>query len=279
LQKDSLIGDIPVTTHTITLPNDKRTDIPVDEYGSGHPFLLLHGGAGPQSMTGFAQQLAASEHAHVFVPTHPGFGGTARPDWLNSVRILAETYVALIDQLDLRDVTVIGSSIGGWIAAEMALRGSSRMRSFILIDAAGIAVEGQSVVDIFPLTMDELAKLSYHNPAAFRIDPATMTDIQKRNMAGNRQALAVYGGQPSMTDPTLLKRLGAITAPTLVLWGDSDGIVTPDYGRAYAAAIPTATFQLLSNAGHLPQIETPDQVLTAVRNFVNVPAGKGPNAQ
>ncbi len=268
-----------MTTHTITLSTDNQIDITVDEYGTGHPFLLLHGGAGSQSVTGLAQQLATSDHAHTYVPTHPGFGGTTRPDWLNSVRILAETYVALIEQLDLRDVTVIGSSIGGWIAAEMALQGSSRIRSFILIDAAGITVEGQPVVDIFPLTMDELAKLSYHNPAAFRIDLAAMPDTQKRIMAANRQALAVYGGQPSMTDPTLRKRLGAITTPPLVLWGDSDGIVPPDYGRAYAAAIPTATFQLLSNAGHLPQIETPDQVLTAIRNFVNVPAGKRPNTQ
>ena len=91
-------------------------------------------------------------------------------------------------------------------------------------------------------------------------------------MAANRQALAVYGGQPS--DPTLLKRLGAVAAPTLVLWGTSDGIVTPDYGRAYAAAIPTARFELLSKTGHMPQIETPDQVLTAIRNFVNVQASK-----
>jgi len=258
-----------MTNHAITLTADKQVDIAVDEYGSGQPFLLLHGGAGPQSVTGLAQRLVSSERAHVYVPTHPGFGGTSRPDWVDSVGMLADIYVAFIDQLDLHDVTVIGSSIGGWIAAEMAVRSSSRIQRFILIDAAGIAVEGQSVADIFPLTLDELAKLSYHNPVAFRIDPAMLTDIQKRGIAANRQALAVYGGQPSMTDPTLLKRLGTITAPTLVLWGDSDGIVSPDYGRAYAAAIPTASFQLLPNAGHLPQIETPDQVVSAIQDFVN----------
>ena len=259
-----------MTNHTIALNADKQTDIKIDEYGNGRPFLLLHGGAGTQSMTGLAQQLAASGKAQVFVPTHPGFGGTVRPEWLISVGILAEIYLALIEQFDWRDVTVIGSSIGGWIAAEMALRGSPRISNFILIDAAGAVVEGQPVVDIFPLTLPELAKLSYHNPAAFTLDPSTFTDVQKRVVAANRQALAVYGGQPSMSDPTLLKRLGAITTPTLVLWGDSDGIVTPEYGRAYAAAIPTAMFQLLANAGHLPQIETPGQVLTAVWDFVNL---------
>lgn len=274
-----------MTTHTITisagsihrLPTNKQVDITVNEFGSGHSFLLLHGGAGPLSMMGFAQKLAASKNAHVFVPFHPGFGGTPRPDWLNSIGALAETYIALIEQLDLRDVTVIGGSIGGWIAAEMALLSSTRINQFILIDPVGIEVEGQSVVDIFSLTVDEIMQLSYYAPAAFRRDPATLSDAEKQGMAANRQALAVYSGQPTKTDPTLGKRLGAVTVPTLVLWGDSDGIVTPEYGRAYAAAIPTARFELLSNTGHMPQIETPDQVLAAIQNFVNAQATKSPN--
>jgi len=182
---------------------------------------------------------------------------------------LAESYVALIEQLDLRDVTVIGNSIGGWIAAEMALLDSTRISRFILADATGIVVEGQPVTDIFQISLDQLAQLSYHNPTAFRIDPSAMTDAQKAGMAANRQTLAVYGG--SMTDPTLLKRLSAVKTPTLVLWGDSDGIVTPTYGQAYAAAIPTAAFQLLPNTGHLPHLETPDQTLSAIWSFVGAP--------
>ncbi len=132
-----------MTTYSVALSANKQTDITVEEYGSGRPFLLLHGGAGPQSMMGFAPRLAASEHAHVYVPTHPGFGGTARPDWLNNIGALAETYIKLVEQLDLRDVTVVGGSIGGWIVAEMALRHSTRISSFILVDAVGIVVEGQ----------------------------------------------------------------------------------------------------------------------------------------
>ena len=258
-----------MTTQTITLANDKQVTISVSEFGNGSPFLILHGGAGPQSVMNFAQRLASEDNAHVCVPTHPGFGGTPRPDWLSSISGLAESYIALIDQLDLKDVTVIGNSIGGWIAAEMAIRGSDRISRFILADATGITLEGQPVTDIFQISLDQLAQLSYHNPSAFRIDPSTMTDAQKAGMAANRQTLAVYGG--SMTDPTLLKRLSAVKTPTLVLWGDSDGIVTPTYGRAYAAAIPTATFQLLPNTGHLPHLETPDQTLKAVRDFVGAP--------
>ncbi len=263
-----------MTTYSVALSANKQTDITVEEYGGGRPFLLMHGGAGPQSMIGFAPRLAASEHAHVYVPTHPGFGGTARPDWLNNIGALAETYIKLVEQLDLRNVTVVGGSIGGWIAAEMALRHSTRISSFILVDAVGIVVEGQPIVDIFPLTLDQVMQLSYHNPAPFRPDPTTLTEVAKNVLAANRQALAVYGGQPSTGDPTLAKRLSAVSAPTLVLWGDSDGIVGPDYGRAFAAAIPKAKFQLLSDTGHMPQIETPDQLLTAIRNFINVLATK-----
>jgi len=268
-----------MTTYTLTLTGDKQVDMTVNEFGNGHPFLLLHGGAGPQSMLGFAQGLAASGNAHVFVPSHPGFGGTPRPNWLNSIGALAGTYIALIEQLDLRDVTVIGGSIGGWIAAEMALLSSTRISQFVLIDAVGIDVEGQSVVDIFSLTVDEIMQLSYYAPAAFRRDPATLSEAEKQGLAANRQALALYGGQPTTNDPTLAQRLSAVSVPTLVLWGDSDRIVTPDYGRAYAAAIPSSRFELLSRTGHMPQIETPDQVLAAIQNFVNAQALKSPTAR
>ena len=256
-----------MTVHNVTL-GDQQVAVSVDEFGSGAPFLFLHGGAGTPSMASFAQRLANEGYAHIYLPTHPGFGGTPRPDSLNSIPALAQLYIALIEQLDLRDVVVVGSSIGGWIAAEMAAQGSERISRFILLDATGIAVEGRPVTDIFQITLDELAQRSYYNPAAFRIDPSAMTDTQKAIMAGNRQALAVYGGQ--MIDPTLLDRLSGVTAPTLVLWGDSDGIVTPEYGRVYAAGIPTARFQLLPKTGHMPQLETPDQVLAAIRDFVNL---------
>ena len=111
--------------------------------------------------------------------------------------------------------------------------------------------------------MDQVFQLSFHNPDAYRIDPATLPLAAQATAAGNRAALAVYAGA-AMSDPTLMERLSAIELPTLVLWGDSDQIVDPDYGCAYAAAIPMATFQLLTDTGHMPQIETPDQLLRAV---------------
>jgi pimeloyl-ACP methyl ester carboxylesterase len=133
----------------------------------------------------------------------------------------------------------------------------------VLIDAVGIEVPGHPVADFFALTMDQVFALSFHNPEKFRVDPATLPPAARAIAAGNRAAIAVYAGT-SMTDPTLTGRLATLEIPTLVLWGDSDGIVDADYGRAYAAAIPMARFQLLAGTGHSPQLETPGQVLDAI---------------
>jgi pimeloyl-ACP methyl ester carboxylesterase len=264
-----------MTTRTLSLnlPGSGPLALTTDDRGEGRTFLLLHGGGGPQTVAGFADLLATQGPARVVTPVHPGFGGTPRPDGLASIAGLAALYHELLDQLGLQDVTVIGNSIGGWIAAELALLGSPRIRGIVLADAAGIEVDGHPVADIFPMSMDELARLSYHDPAAFRIDPDAMTDAQRAGMAANRAALLVYAGQ-RMADPSLRARLAAIRHPTLVVWGDADQIVDPAYGRAYAAAIPGAGFQLLPAAGHLPQIEAPELLLRAIWDFAAAPAAR-----
>ena len=250
-------------TYSVDLAGIGPVEVSVADYGSGQPFLLLHGGAGPASVTGFAERFAAAHQVRVLAPTHPGFGGTARPEALDSIAGLAALYLALLDQLGLTDVTVIGNSIGGWITAEIALLRSPRVSGIVLIDAVGIEVPGHPVADFFSLTMDQVFTLSFHNPAPFRIDPSTLPPAAQAVAAGNRAAIATYAGA-SMSDPALAGRLGTLEIPTLVLWGDSDGIVDLDYGRAYAAAIPMARFQVLPATGHSPQLETPDQVIHAI---------------
>jgi pimeloyl-ACP methyl ester carboxylesterase len=208
---------------------------------------------------------AKSHDVRVIAPTHPGFGGTARPEALTSIRDLAALYVTLIGQLELEDVTVIGNSIGGWIAAEMALLASPRVSRAILVDAVGIEVPGHPIAEFFSLNLDQVFTLSFHDPEPFRIDPATLPPAAQAIAAGNRAALAAYAGT-AMSDPTLAGRLAHVQLPTLVLWGDSDQIVDPDYGRAYAAAIPQARFQLLNDTGHMPQLESPQQLMNAIWN-------------
>ena len=248
-------------------------DVTVAEHGAGQPILLLHGGGGPQTVLRFAAALAEDPrtHARVLTPTHPGFHCTSRPDALDSVSGLAALYVALLDSLDLHDVTVVGNSIGGWIAAEIALLGSDRVSSYVLIDAVGIEVAGHPIIDFFSLPIDQIADYSYHRPDAFRVDRSVLPPAGQALMASNREALVVYAGT-AMSDSTLGERLAGIAAPTLVVWGESDRIADPDYGRAYADAIPDATFELLTEAGHLPQLETPEKLIGTVSAFVDANA-------
>lgn len=243
-----------------------KVEVTVTEHGKGRPFVLLHGGGGPQTVTPFAELMAAEKDVRVITPTHPGFAGTARPDTLHSVRGLAALYAALVADMGLSDVTVIGNSIGGWIAAEMALLDTSRMGRFVLVDAVGIEVPEHPVVDFFSLTPRQVAEHSYHDPDRFGIDPTKLPPETLQAMAGNRATLTIYAGT-SMGDAGLAGRLEAVTKPVLVLWGDSDRIADADYGRAFAKAVPGARFRLLEKTGHLPQIETPAQLLDAVWSF------------
>ena len=225
---------------------------------------MLHGGAGPQSVAVFAQLLADKGGNRVITSTHPGFGGTPRPDGLNSVAGLAALYSSLLDDLGVEEVTVIGNSVGGWIATEMALLGSPRISGIVLIDAVGIEVEGHPVADVSGLSVPEIHALSFHDPTPYRVDPATIPDAQKAIMAANGAALAVYACSPAMADPTSLGVLSGIAIPTLVLWGESDRIVEPAYGQAYASAIHLARFEVLPATGHMPQMEAPNLVLRSI---------------
>ena len=252
---------------TITVQAARLGPVQVDvtEYGEGRPFLLLHGGAGPQSVAGFAEMLAATG-SRVIAPVHPGFGGTTRPEQLHSMRGLALTYTRLLDELDLSGVTVIGNSVGGWIAAEMAIHASPRVSGVVLVDAGGLQVEDYPAADFFSLTPDQVTDMAYYEPERFRVDFAALPDQAKAAMAGNQAALRAYtaGG---MTDPSLQGQLAAVRVPVLVVWGAADRIYPPEHGEAFAKAIPGARLVVLDKAGHLPQLEAPSALLAAVQEF------------
>ena len=233
-----------------------------DDRGSGPAMLVLHGGGGPLTVARFVEAMSAQ--ARVIAPIHPGFGGTPRPATFDSVEQIADAYVALLDRLGLRDVLVVGFSIGGWIANAIALRAGDRLRGLVLVNGAGIVVDGEPCADVFSLTPKQLSALSYHDPARFGIDPAALSDAQKAGMAANMRTLAVYGRARDMGDPHLRARLADVRVPVLVVWGDSDRVVTPAYGRAVAAAFPDARLEIIERCGHMPQIEQPARLLELV---------------
>jgi pimeloyl-ACP methyl ester carboxylesterase len=248
-------------TYTLELAGAGEVAVTVRETDGERAFLLLHGGAGPASVLGFGELLAARERARVIMPTHPGFDGTPRPGAVRTVRDLAGLYAALLERLGASQVTVVGNSIGGWVAAELALLGSPRVGAAVLVDAVGVAVPGQPVTDIAGLAPEQLRALSFHDPSRAPVPGGAGPTPEM--VAANMAALGTYGGR-SMTDPTLLGRLAGLDLPVHVVWGAADGIVTPEYGRALAAAIPGARFTVLAEAGHLPQIEAPERLLDAI---------------
>ncbi len=230
----------------------------IDEQGSGRPLLLLHGGAGPQSVSGFAGTLA--QYAHVLAPTHPGFAGEPRPEWFDSVDDLAITYLDLLERLDLHDVIVMGISFGGWIAAEMAVRDTRRVGGVILVDAAGIQVDGYQIVR--PPSRPSAAAPTDNAPVPNHEQPTVP--------ATDQQTLAVYTREHGgFSDPKLRRRLARVTIPALVVWGENDPIIAPGYGRAYAQALPNARFALIPACGHLPQLDQPARLLEVVREFTD----------
>lgn len=257
------------TSRTITIATG--VEITISEFGSNtdeNAVLYLHGGAGPRTIVGLAA--ARSEHAYGIAPTHPGFDGTPRPDRFDTVADLADAYLDLLDEFDLTGVMLVGSSVGGWIAAEMALRDNhGRIESLVLLNAVGIHANGpDQVVDTRGLAPTEMSALSFAN-AAFRPDYASFTDEQRAAMAANQKTLAVYGGDAFTHDPKLRRRLHRIAIPTLVVWGEHDGIAPIGYGRDYAAAFDNGHFVPIPDAGHFPHIEQLGATLGAIGNFVD----------
>ena len=255
----------------IDLGNGLR--VTIDERGdaaaaAGTGVLLLHGGAGPQTVAGLAEAL--SEHAYVVIPTHPGFNGTPRVPWLDSIDDLADAYLDLLAELGLESVMVIGNSVGGWVAAEMALRDiGGRVKSMVLLNATGIRPDDPTqLTDIRTLPPAAVSRLAFYNPA-YRPDPAALSAEQRAGAAANQQALALYAGEDFLFAPKLRRRLHRVTVPVLVAWGEEDGVLSAGYGRVYAAAFPHGQYHGIAEAGHFPHIEQPAAVLGAIGDFVD----------
>jgi pimeloyl-ACP methyl ester carboxylesterase len=249
----------------MTSSGQTEPQIAMTQAGNGQPVLILHGGGGPFTVASIANHLSAMQ---TFTPTHPGWNGTERPDWYSGVDDLALSYLQFLEDRNLKDVLVIGSSLGGWIAAEMAVRDRAGLiGGQILIDAVGIQVEGAPIMDFFSLDPKGIAENAYHDAERFFVDPATVPAEQIARQRANSAALRVFAGDPYMHDPKLLRRLSRVKTPTLVIWGESDRIVTPTYGMAFAAAFQNARFELVKEAGHLPHIEQPDATFALIDAF------------
>ena len=237
--------------------------------GAGPPLLFLHGGDYVAQNRPFIDRLA--KNFRVIAPRPPGFGNTPRPPWFRSVGDIAYLCLDLLDRLDLRDATVVGSSFGGWVALETAVRSTARIGRLVLIDSLGVKFgdrEERDIADVYALPADEVLRRTFSDPARFAPDYAALGDAELQAIARDREATALYGWKPYMHNPALVHWLHRITVPGLVLWGDKDGIVAPSYGEKLAASLPNAHFESIPGAAHYPQIEQPEAVADRIARFV-----------
>jgi pimeloyl-ACP methyl ester carboxylesterase len=245
------------------------------QLGKGRPILFLHPGhPGGRVDAGAPVLELLAKNGRVIAPTHPGFGMEAAPPELTTVDDLAYLYLDLMEAMDLRGCAVVGVSLGGWIAAQMAVKTTERMSHLVLADALGIKIgnrETRDIADIYAVTDKQLAELVYADPAAMARDIKSLSENELILMARARESTGRYGWTPYMHDPKLKGRLARIHIPTLVLWGEQDRVAASDYGRAYAAAIPGARFSLIGGAGHFPHLEQPSAFARAVLDFAHEP--------
>ena len=237
--------------------------------GRGKPLLFLHPETGLDPAAAVADKLAASRQ--LIAPSHPGFGRSEVTKSMTTIDDLAYFYLDLIEALDLRDAALVGVSFGAWLAAEIAIKSTARFTHLVLADAVGIKVgdrETRDIPDVFAMTEAQFLEAAYANPAIGKVDYTAKPEADLKIVARNREATARFAWSPYMHDPKLKGRLHRIHIPTLVLWGDTDRLTAPDYGRAYAAAIPGARFELIERCGHFPHVEQPEAFARSVLGFV-----------
>jgi pimeloyl-ACP methyl ester carboxylesterase len=244
------------------------TRIDFIDRGSGPPLLFLHAENGIEPAAAAIEELAKG--ARVIAPTHPGYGRSEVPKGMRTIDDLSYFYLDMLDQLDLRDLTVVGVGLGGWAAAEIAVKTTARMARLVMANAVGVKVsdrETRDIADIFALTDPEYLDLVYADPEAGKRDYKALPDGEVLAAARAKEATARFAWNPYFHNPRLKSRLHRIKIPTLFLWGNRDRMLSEAYGRAYAAMIPGSRFELMERAGHFPHQEQPKAFAEKVLAF------------
>jgi len=234
--------------------------------GSGVPLLYMHGASGAAWLP-FMDRLA--RNFDVIAPEHPGFGESDTPDWLDNIHDLAYFYLDFMNELGLSGVHLVGNSLGGWLAAEIAVRNTSRLSSLTLCNAAGLYVAGAKQSDSFMMSEEQRLREFFYDPQKAEAMVARVTAPEREDtMLKNRATVAKLSWQPRSHDPHLPKWLHRIDVPTLVIWGDHDKSFPNEHAQAYHQAIAGSQLVMIPQCGHVPQIEKPDEFVAALERFI-----------
>ena len=238
--------------------------------GSGDPLLFLHGTDGLREGA-YLDQLA--EHFTVYAPWHPGFGPSEGDEHIDDIIDLALYYHDLMDALGLESAHVVGHSMGGMLAAELAALCSHRVRRLVLANPIGFWRDDDPVLDFFTLAPKQLAPYEWHNPESEAMQEAyptpeggeAMAEMMFERMRALASATKYLWPIP---DRGLKRRIHRITSPTLIVWGESDRLVPPSYAEDFRSRIRDAQVVILPECGHMPMFEKRDDFVALVTEFL-----------
>jgi pimeloyl-ACP methyl ester carboxylesterase len=256
--------DVPISQCTIA-----GCALEILDAGAGAPLLFLHGVEGIGIDAPHAAPLSAARR--LIAPSHPGFGHSDLPEWLDHPADIACIYLELLDRMGLRQVDLLGCSIGAWIACEMAAMTPDRFGRFALAGPIGLKfgpVDRLDIPDIFAMPQNALDQLLFHDPERFRMDPAQLPDDALAVQLRNRETQALLAWEPYMHNPKLAHRLHRAAMPTLLIRGAADGLVSEAYLEGFARLLPQAQRVVIPEAGHFPHLEQPEAFAAAVSAFL-----------
>lgn len=233
--------------------------------GSGEPLVFLHGASGAPAIMPFMETLA--QRFDVLVPEHPGYGLSDEPEWLDNIHDAAYFYLDFLKHLRLKNVTLMGSSMGGWMAMEMAVRDTSRIKSLVLVSPAGIQAPGVTPADIFLMSPEELVRRLFHDAKLAEQRLAEPVTAEAIDVAlKNRHTTARLAWEPRLHDPHLPKWLHRIDVPVKIVWGAEDRILPVGILDELKKLLPQAKTTVMKNVGHLPHAERPAEFCEIVCN-------------
>lgn len=266
---------IPETPHAQTESNKIERTVSVQgiethlfEAGNptAPPLLYLHGTYLGNLWLDFHTSL--SQRFHIFAPDTPGFGLTLRPDWMRDMSDYILYFRDLLNVLGLESVAIIGHSLGGWMAAELAVWYPERVSQLVLSNAAGIRVKGSPIANLFAMNPQEILAVCFDDPmAAVPLMPPEINAEYLLDQYRQRMTLASLAWNPNY-DPKLERRLAWITCPTLIIWGENDRLIPPIYGEVFQQRIPASQLVNLTGTGHMPMFEKHSEWAQRIANFL-----------
>jgi pimeloyl-ACP methyl ester carboxylesterase len=257
--------------HTDELLQVAGTHIQVLKGGSGEPLLLLHGAGGNPGWLSYHQALA--QQFTVYAPSHPGYDRSSQPDWISSMNDMAHFYRQFIEELGITPMRLVGFSMGGWLAAEVAAMCPSSVKSLVLVDAAGIKPEVGEIAEILMVSQDAAKKLRFYDPTQVpdydTVVNRQLTPEEEAVQWRNREMTSRLCWKPYFHNPKLPAYLRGVKVPALIVWGKYDAIIPLNCGELYQQALANSRLHVIGRCGHSPALEKPQEFLQVVQAFLS----------